>query len=771
MAEPARTLAMGQDEAAGSGRPTRRRAVRPGAGEARRRAAGDRRADRRPRQIHRHPAVPRRLPRPLLQCRHGRAEPRRRRRGPGAHRQDPLRHDLRRLRHAPRLRLHRHRAAPTRNLNVKIIAGLPGLTTGYGGTHQAIEDLALMRMIPGLTIIDPCDATEIEAGDRGDRRPSPARSTCGCCAAACRSCSTAGYTLRDRQGAAAARRQGCRHHLDRPDDRARARRRRRRSAKRGISVGVLHVPTIKPFDAEAVAAFAASRRPGRHRREPCRRRRPREPRRRGAVRCAASRKPVTRIGLPDRYIECGVGADAAGALRPHHRRDHRDHRRPALRSCHEDHRDRDLHRRRRLEELAVRQGPHRRRHPRHRRGHAERLHHAPPRPACTSSSTSPSAQDPRRINALAKRMLDSVSLDGGHIHRTVIAAIEVACWDILGKRLGVPIHQLLGGRVRDSVLGYANGWYRTERTPEAFLEAAKAVLAKGFKAFKLDPFGTAQGFISRDGARPRLRHLPDAARQAAGRHADPDRRPCALHRDRGDLQAARALRRSRHLLVGGADLARPPGDRARGGAPLARSRWRPARCTTPSASSTRSPPAAASTSSSPSRCRSAASRHTHAGGQPGARPWQLHRAAPERRAGGDGGLPAARGGGAELPDPGAFRRLQRALDARPRHLASDDRSGERPPVAARRAGPRHRPQHRCDQGASLRSARLSQRPRGGLGEAARARDVARGSEPRATELQALSRSTISKPRLVMVGTLVSPPSRASSCRTARRPIS
>ena len=51
-------------------------------------------------------------------------------------------------------------------------------------------------------------------------------------------------------------------------------------------------------------------------------------------------------------------------------------------------------------------------------------------------------QDPRRITALAKRMLDSVSLDGGHIHRTVIAAVEVACWDILGKSLGVPIHQL-----------------------------------------------------------------------------------------------------------------------------------------------------------------------------------------------------------------------------------------------------------------------------------------------------------------------------------------
>jgi galactonate dehydratase len=104
-------------------------------------------------------------------------------------------------------------------------------------------------------------------------------------------------------------------------------------------------------------------------------------------------------------------------------------------------------------------------------------------------------RDPRQINALAKAMLDGVSLDGGHIHRTAVAAIEVACWDILGKSLGVPVHALLGGRIRDSVLGYANGWYRTERTPEAFLVAAERVVAHGFHAMKLDPFGTAQGFI------------------------------------------------------------------------------------------------------------------------------------------------------------------------------------------------------------------------------------------------------------------------------------
>ncbi len=107
-------------------------------------------------------------------------------------------------------------------------------------------------------------------------------------------------------------------------------------------------------------------------------------------------------------------------------------------------------------------------------------------------------RNPRQVNALSRHLMDSVSLDGGHIHRTAVAAIEVACWDILGKSLGVPIHQLLGGKVRDSVAAYANGWYRTERTPEHFVAAAEGVVAKGFNALKLDPFGTAQGFIEDD---------------------------------------------------------------------------------------------------------------------------------------------------------------------------------------------------------------------------------------------------------------------------------
>ena len=48
------------------------------------------------------------------------------------------------------------------SLDVKIVAALPGLTTGYGPSHQATEDLAIFRGLPNLTIVDPCDATDIE---------------------------------------------------------------------------------------------------------------------------------------------------------------------------------------------------------------------------------------------------------------------------------------------------------------------------------------------------------------------------------------------------------------------------------------------------------------------------------------------------------------------------------------------------------------------------------------------------------------------------------
>src|SRR3954447_9989042 len=55
-----------------------------------------------------------------------------------------------------------HQVIAEENLNVKIACALPGLTTGYGPSHQATEDIAIFRGMPNLTIVDPCDALDIE---------------------------------------------------------------------------------------------------------------------------------------------------------------------------------------------------------------------------------------------------------------------------------------------------------------------------------------------------------------------------------------------------------------------------------------------------------------------------------------------------------------------------------------------------------------------------------------------------------------------------------
>ncbi|WP_441251850.1 transketolase family protein [Tardiphaga sp. 71_E8_N1_1] len=55
-----------------------------------------------------------------------------------------------------------HQTIAEENRNVKIVCALPGLTSGYGPSHQAAEDLALFRAMPNMMVIDPCDAHEIE---------------------------------------------------------------------------------------------------------------------------------------------------------------------------------------------------------------------------------------------------------------------------------------------------------------------------------------------------------------------------------------------------------------------------------------------------------------------------------------------------------------------------------------------------------------------------------------------------------------------------------
>ena len=80
-----------------------------------------------------------------------------------------------------------------------------------------------------------------------------------------------------------------------------------------------------------------------------------------------------------------------------------------------------------------------------------------------------------------------------YVGRTLFAAVsalEQALWDLCGKKLGVPVYQLLGGSVRDRVHVYANiGYAARDDSPEALAEAARGATSEGFQSIKLYPFG------------------------------------------------------------------------------------------------------------------------------------------------------------------------------------------------------------------------------------------------------------------------------------------
>ena len=85
---------------------------------------------------------------------------------------------------------------------------------------------------------------------------------------------------------------------------------------------------------------------------------------------------------------------------------------------------------------------------------------------------------------------DSFNRNTSATNVTAMSAVEIACWDMLGKHYGTPIHSLLGGPVRDRVKVYANGWYTHATGPEGFARKARNVVRKGYSALKFDPFGT-----------------------------------------------------------------------------------------------------------------------------------------------------------------------------------------------------------------------------------------------------------------------------------------
>jgi transketolase len=188
-------------------------------------------------------------------------------------------------------------------LKVRIFAGLPGLTTSYGGTHQAIEDLALMRAVPGLTVIDPCDATEMLqlvpaiVDVDGPVYVRLVRGTVPVVLDPARYRFEVGKARRLREG----RDVGIVSTGFMTD---RALQAAERLAALGIDAAVLHASTLKPFDAEAVVELAGSvtRLVTIENHVVS-----------GGLGTAVAetlvdhrvRQPLTRLGLPDQWLECG----------------------------------------------------------------------------------------------------------------------------------------------------------------------------------------------------------------------------------------------------------------------------------------------------------------------------------------------------------------------------------------------------------------------------------------------------------------------------------
>ena len=100
-------------------------------------------------------------------------------------------------------------------------------------------------------------------------------------------------------------------------------------------------------------------------------------------------------------------------------------------------------------------------------------------------------KDPHNIEAFWHDACRDAYWRGGVVLMSALAGVEMALWDIKGKDLGVPVYKLLGGKVRDSVKCYANGWFAGAKTPEEFAEKAKIAVENGFSGLKWDPFGKA----------------------------------------------------------------------------------------------------------------------------------------------------------------------------------------------------------------------------------------------------------------------------------------
>jgi len=132
----------------------------------------------------------------------------------------------------------------------------------------------------------------------------------------------------------------------------------------------------------------------------------------------------------------------------------------------------------------------------------------------------------------------------------VLSGIEMACWDIVGKELERPVHELLGGRVRERLRSYTYLYPKESdatdvyRDPDLAAERASEYALQGFTAVKFDPVGPYSAFDPRQLSLEALDHAERfvrTLREAVGSRCD------LLFGTHGQMTAAGAIRLARRL--------------------------------------------------------------------------------------------------------------------------------------------------------------------------------------------------------------------------------
>jgi galactonate dehydratase len=109
---------------------------------------------------------------------------------------------------------------------------------------------------------------------------------------------------------------------------------------------------------------------------------------------------------------------------------------------------------------------------------------------------------------------------GGPVQQTALAALDIALWDLEGKRLGVPLYRLLGGPIRTRFRAYASHWLGGATTPEAAQAGAREAVSRGFSGFKWSPFPDGWFDEGEERGIGRAAELMAAAREAVGPEVD-----------------------------------------------------------------------------------------------------------------------------------------------------------------------------------------------------------------------------------------------------------